>query len=93
MNVCKNRRLLKVGFLISRTYIFSVKILFSEQRSRIIKHGVYAKFDNNKFGAALVKELSFKSRHVNQFIEFTQNVLKKMLLLRKSILEIMKAHS
>lgn len=84
---------MKVGFLISRTYIFSVKILFSEQRSRIIKHGVYAKFDNNKFGAALVKELSFKSRHVNQFIEFTQNVLKKMLLLRKSILEIMKAHS
>ena len=87
---------MKVSFLISRTYIFSVKILFSEQRSRIIKHGVYAKFDNNKFGAALVKELSFKSRHVNQFVEFidiTQNVLKKMLLLRKSILEIMKAHS
>ena len=60
-----------------------LKSCFLKQRPRIIKYRDYAKFGSNKFRDELVKELSFKSSHVNHFEKFiyiTQNVLNKIAL-------------
>ena len=48
------------------TYL-ALKSYFLKQGPGIIKYRDYAKFSNNKFRAELVKVLSFKSSHVNQF--------------------------